>query len=177
MTLGASGTGPGEWVLLTYRMPRDPSTPRGLVWRKLRRLGVAQLADGLVAMPADARTREQLEWIAEEVREADGTAGVWLARPASVGQERELATTMAAARADEYAALHADTVAAAELPDAERARALRRLRDELRRIRRRDFFPPPERDTAIAALDELAAATPAPLRRRTAAPTPIASRP
>ena len=41
--------------MLTYRLPRDPSTPRGVVWRKLRRLGVAQLADGLVALPADAR--------------------------------------------------------------------------------------------------------------------------
>ena len=63
--------------MLTYRMPRDPSTPRSSVWRQLRRLGVAQLGDGLVALPADARTREQLEWLAESVREADGTAGVW----------------------------------------------------------------------------------------------------
>jgi membrane AbrB-like protein len=56
------GTGPGEWVLLSYRMPREPSTPRIAVWRKLKRLGIAQLSDGLVALPADARTREQLEW-------------------------------------------------------------------------------------------------------------------
>jgi DNA-binding transcriptional regulator PaaX len=57
--------GPGEWVLLTYRLPRDPSTPRSAVRRKLRALGVAQLADGLVALPADARTREQIDWVAE----------------------------------------------------------------------------------------------------------------
>jgi hypothetical protein len=61
------------------------------VWRKLRRLGVAQLADGLVALPADARSREQLEWVAGEVRDASGTAALWLARPASVAQERTLA--------------------------------------------------------------------------------------
>ena len=42
--------------MLTARMPREPSTPRSTVWRKLRRLGVAQLADGLVALPADARS-------------------------------------------------------------------------------------------------------------------------
>ena len=70
-----------EWVLLAYRLPRQPSTPRSNVWRKLKRLGVAQLGDGLVALPADARTREALEWIAEEVtrprRRGDG-----LARPA-----------------------------------------------------------------------------------------------
>ena len=49
--------GPGSWVLLSYRMPREPSTPRITIWRKLKRLGVAQLGDGLIALPADARTR------------------------------------------------------------------------------------------------------------------------
>jgi len=152
-------TGPGEWVMLTYRMPRDPSTPRSSVWRRLRRLGVAQLGDGLVALPADARTREQLEWIAEAVREADGTAGVWLARPATLAQERELATAMAAARAAEYQALRAEAEAAVSLGDVERARAVRRLRAELGRIRRRDFFPPAERDAAVAAVELLGTST------------------
>jgi hypothetical protein len=151
---------PGEWVLLTYRLPREPSTPRSSVWRKLRRLGVAQLGDGLVALPADARTREQLEWIADEVREAAGTAGVWLARPVSMSQERELATGMAATRAIEYLALRADAEAALGLPDAERTQALRRLRAELGRVRRRDFFPPAERDSAVAAVEQVAADTP-----------------
>ena len=45
------------------------------------RLGVVQLADGLVALPADARTREQLEWLADDVaRRRRG--GRRLARPA-----------------------------------------------------------------------------------------------
>ena len=35
-----------DWVLLAYRLPRVPSTPRSAVWRKLKRLGVAQLGDG-----------------------------------------------------------------------------------------------------------------------------------
>jgi hypothetical protein len=143
-------------VLLTYRLPREPSTPRITVWRKLRRLGVAQLADGLVALPADARTREQLEWVAADVREASGTAGVWLARPASQAQERELAAALAAERVTEYAAVRDEAVRAAALDHAGRRRALRRLRAELRRIRRRDFFPPAERDAAAAAVDALA---------------------
>ena len=87
--------GPGPWMLLCYRVPREPSAPRIAIWRKLKRLGVGQLGDGLVGLPADARTREQLEWVAEEVTEAGGSAGVWLARPASLAQERELAAAMA----------------------------------------------------------------------------------
>ena len=52
------------------------TTPRITLWRKLKKLGVAQLADGVAALPADARTREQFEWLAEEVVESGGQAGV-----------------------------------------------------------------------------------------------------
>lgn len=146
---------PSQWVLLSYRIPREPSTPRITVWRKLKRLGVAQLGDGLVALPADARTREHLEWIAEEVLEADGTAMVWLAQPASHSQERQLAQTMADARAAEYAAVLAEAQQAAALPEPERLRVMRRLRGELRRIHRRDYFPPSQRRAAERAVTSL----------------------
>jgi hypothetical protein len=157
---GRASDDPGLWVLLCYRVPREPSAPRIAVWRKLRRLGVGQLGDGLVALPADARTREQLEWVAEEVTEAGGSAGVWLARPATVAQERELAAVMAAARVTEYTAVIAGAEAALGAEDAARAAALRRLRGELRRITRRDYFPPAARDQARAAVEALAASGP-----------------
>ena len=147
-------------MLLSYRVPREPSAPRIAVWRKLKRLGVAQLGDGLVALPADARTREQLEWIAQEVREAGGQAGVWLAEPTDPTQERELAGEMAAARAGEYAAVTVEAEQASTLPHGQRRRTGERLRAELGRITRRDFFPPPQREQAQqevrALLDEAA---------------------
>ncbi|HMG32098.1 MAG TPA: Chromate resistance protein ChrB [Jiangellaceae bacterium] len=148
---------PGQWVLLCYRLPREPSTPRIAVWRKLKRLGVAQLGDGLVALPADARTREHLEWVADEVTEAGGTASVWLALPASRRQERDLAHQMATARAAEYAAIAAHAAAADDAPSS--LGLLRRLRAEFARVTRRDFFPPTERGAARAALDDLATET------------------
>lgn len=146
----------GRWVLLAYRIPREPSRPRIAVWRKLERLGVGRLGDGLVALPADARTREQLDWIAEEIGEAGGSASVWLATPGTAAQEREIAQAMRAARAAEYEVVIAEAADAAATSDAEQARAVRRLRAELRRIGRRDFFPPPHRDTARAAVQALA---------------------
>lgn len=147
-----------EWVLLTYRVPREPSTPRIAIWRRLKRLGVAQVGDGLVALPADARTREQLEWAAEEVEQAGGRASVWLARPTSLGQERRMATEMSAARAAEYEQVRRKAVAATADDDPAGVRStLTRLRSEQRRIERRDHFPPPERAAARAALRALSA--------------------
>src|SRR6266568_2637169 len=96
-----------DWVLLAYRLPRVPSTPRSAVWRKLKRLGVAWLGDGLVALPADPRTREQLEWVAEEVTEHGGEATLWLGRPLDTDAASMVADRMTAAVAAEYDALAA----------------------------------------------------------------------
>lgn len=153
----AQNLGPQEWVFLTYALPRTPSAPRLALWRRLKRLGVVQLSDGLVALPADARTREQLEWAADEAIAAGGTAGVWLTRPTTRAQGRQLGDTMNAARTKEYATLACEAQAAMSLGEADRARALRRLRAEQHRIGRRDFFRPRERERARQALAELAA--------------------
>lgn len=146
-----------RWVWLVYRLPRQPSSPRIAVWRGLRRLGVAQVADGVAALPLDARTREQLEWIADEVVEAGGEASVWVVEPTSQATGRRLAEAMAAERAEEYRELIGEAHAAIDEDGATRRRVVRRLRRQLRRIRRRDYFPPVERDQAEAAVQTLVA--------------------
>lgn len=123
-----------------------------------------QIVDGLVALPLDARTREQLEWAAEEVLEAGGEASIWLAEAAATSQERSFARQMAAAVAAEYAAVMAAAEAAGGEPVGPRRRTLGRLRREMRRIRTRDFFPPPEADAARAAVEALGVAVEAPTR-------------
>jgi len=144
-----------EWVMLSYRLPREPSTPRISLWRRLKKVCVAQVADGLVALPADARTREQLEWAADYVVEHDGEASVWLARPASAASARALATAMRSARAEEYLELAAAARDALTQERGERRRALERLRRTRRQIGRRDYFPPVERDAAGESLRAL----------------------
>ena len=146
----------GDWVLLAYKLPRDPSTPRIALWRGLRRLGTAQSIDGLAALPADSRTREQLEWLADAVLEAGGQAEVWVGRPGSAAQERAIAQRMQAAISEQYDQVTADARAALAVPSGQRKRTLGRLRRQLRRIRRRDYFPAPQREQATTAVDALA---------------------
>ena len=146
-----------DWVLLAYRLPRVPSTPRSAVWRKLKRLGVAQLGDGLVALPADPRTREQLEWIAEEVTDHGGEATLWLGRPLDTRAISVVVGRMTAAVADEYDAVAAEAAAMGTADAAARRRAVARLRRELHRIQGRDFFTCPQREAARRAIEHLAA--------------------
>ena len=152
-----------DWVVVVYRVPREPSSPRIAIWRRLRNLGVGQLGDGVVALPEDARTREHLEWIADQVTEAGGSALLLRAQALSAADEQAMASAMARARAQEYHDLAAAAHLAAGTPPespADRSRTLKRLRRELRAIQRRDYFPPAERDAAVAAVRRLAAAEP-----------------
>jgi len=61
-----------------------------------------------------------------------------------------------AAVAEEYGAVIDQAHAAAAMPGGRQRRTLARLRRELGRIRRRDYFPPRERALAQRAVEALA---------------------
>lgn len=143
-----------DWVLLSYRIPREPSTPRIAIWRKLKDLGVAQVGDGLVALPHDARTKEHMEWVAAKVIEADGEAIVWVATPAGRRTSKQLASDMRAARDQEYRALLSEI----EAEESAGMRSVRRWRRELRRIDKRDYFRAPSRTEVRLAIEAHAGA-------------------
>jgi hypothetical protein len=148
-----------EWVLLAYRLPREPSTPRITVWRKLKRYGAAQIVDGLVALPATARTREQLGWVANDVLDAGGEASVWVARLDTAKFERTLVARMAAEIAAEYREVIAAAAEAGNGANGSPRRTITRLRRELRRLDERDHFGSAERARAHRAVDRLAKQT------------------
>jgi len=147
-----------KWVLLAYRIPREPSTPRIAVWRKLRQLGAVNIVDGLVALPSNNSTREQLQWLGEQVREADGEAWVWDAVLSSAARERTLITAMSREVAGDYRALAKSARRARDEDAPARGRAVARLRREFRRVAARDYFGAPEKRAATEALDRAAAA-------------------
>jgi hypothetical protein len=80
---------PPPWILLSSRLPRQPSRLRLGVWRRLKRLGAILVHDAVWMLPADAKTREAFEWLADEIAEQGGTAWIWEAAGLSPAQDRE----------------------------------------------------------------------------------------
>ncbi len=83
----AQGT---SWVLLVYRIPREPTSSRAMIWRKLKRLGALLLHDAVWVLPATTWTREQFQWLAVEIGELEGEAYLWESRLLLNGQEDAL---------------------------------------------------------------------------------------
>jgi hypothetical protein len=66
-----------SWLLLVYRIPREPTAGRVFVWRKLKQLGAVALQDAVWVLPATPRTQEQFQWLAAEITELKGEAILW----------------------------------------------------------------------------------------------------
>jgi len=143
-----------DWVMLVYRVPREPSTPRIAIWRKLRKYGAYQLTDGVVLLPASARTREQLEWVAEDAVSAGGSGEVWSAAPTNPAEFERIRAELQSARGAEYAEIVVEAQQAEDHADP--AKQLGVLRRRFREITRRDHFPTESRETARQALRTLA---------------------
>lgn len=66
-----------QWLLLVYRIPRDPTASRVYVWRKLKQLGAISVQDAVWVLPATPRTREQFQWLASEIVELQGEVSLF----------------------------------------------------------------------------------------------------
>jgi hypothetical protein len=144
-----------RWVLLVYRLPREPSRHRVAVWRKLRDLGALYLQDGVAALPEDAVTREQLEWLQLRVREAGGEATLWEGRPGTVAEEAALVEAFRFSREEAYRAIIAEAERLqrkAQMGGGQTLEQLGKLEREFRAERRRDYFRSPLRLQAAEAL-------------------------
>src|SRR5215470_2430140 len=65
------------WMVLVYKVPREPTANRAYVWRKLKRLGALLLHDAVWVLPATPWTREQFQWLTVEIGELGGEAYLW----------------------------------------------------------------------------------------------------
>ncbi|MDQ3638935.1 MAG: chromate resistance protein [Actinomycetota bacterium] len=155
--VGEADAGKTRWLILIYQLPREPSRHRVAVWRKLKALGALYLQDGAAALPEDAVTREQLEWLQLRVREAGGEATLWEALPNTVAEGRSLVEEFRASREVAYKGLISAAGRLRRKAELGSDGALLReelgkMEREFRAERRRDYFRSPLRNEAAAAL-------------------------
>lgn len=79
-----------NWLLLTYKLPSEPSARRVYVWRKLKRLGAVTIFDAVWVLPETPRTHEQFQWLTAEIQELGGEAMFWKAQAELANQEEAL---------------------------------------------------------------------------------------
>jgi ChrB-like protein len=155
-----------DWLLCSYRLPREPSRLRLAVWRRLKRFGAVMVHDGLWVLPNDAKTREDFEWLAEEIEERGGSAMLWEARSLPGDQDSAVALRFRAEAVERYASIAqaAKRVArkgkrrGSSAQSIEKAmQQLRGLERALRLERRRDYFRAPGRQQAEDTVQEAVA--------------------
>jgi Protein ChrB, N-terminal len=66
-----------KWILLTYKIPSEPSARRVYIWRKLKRMGALLHQDSCWILPSNPHTREQLQWLSAEIIEMGAEATLW----------------------------------------------------------------------------------------------------
>ena len=153
-----------KWLLLSYHLPREPSRPRLAVWRRLRRMGAVLLHESIWTLPVNPKTREAIEWLAEEIEEDGGTALLWEAECLAPKEERLIVARFRSEAQARYRAI-ADSAAAIRRAATSRRRtrsaalvvtAMRQLRGLERAVRlerRRDYFRVEARAEAESAVD------------------------
>lgn len=156
-----------SWVIVTYRLPVEPSRHRVATWRELRRVGALSLQQATWALPARPPFLEAISRVETLVERAGGEALVFEADPRGEQSEERLERLFTAEREEEWAEFLAECAkfeleidkeiskekfTLAELDEEDQS--LERLRRWFRELRGRDVFLAPSREAAERRLKE-----------------------
>jgi hypothetical protein len=158
-----------DWLVLTYRLPAEPSRHRVAVWRELRRVGAVSLQQATWALPSRAEFLAALDRSSALVERAGGEMFVFEARPRGEESERDLERLFTDEREQEWGEflsecakyqeeiakeIRTEKFTAAELDEEEQS--LERLQRWNREIRSRDLFGAPSASAAELELKRCA---------------------
>jgi vacuolar-type H+-ATPase subunit I/STV1 len=156
-----------EWLVLTYRLPAEPSRHRVAVWRELRRVGALSLQQATWAVPARGEFIDAVSRAVSLVERAGGEAVVFDGTPRGQESDVRLAQLFTKDREEEWQEfvsecgkfekeidkeIRTEKFTAAELDEEEQN--LERLRRWFRELRARDVFVAPSQERAEVRFKE-----------------------
>ena len=136
-----------SWLLLLYSLPTKRNTERVAVWRRLKKMGAAQLTTSTYLLPDQPAQHEHFQWLAKRIRDSGGDATLVRAQEIEGLTPEKVVSLFNSARDQEYVALKKTLLSfltnkkksSAEVPAAE----LERLTRQFRELREIDFFDSP----------------------------------
>jgi hypothetical protein len=171
-----------NWLVLTYSLPTGPnSSARVTLWRRLRRIGAVTVSGGAYLLPNRDPCREAFQWLAQEIRQAQGEALILHVAQVEGLSDAEAIQLFHAARHKDYAELETQVVALEEQlagDQVTRAAALdglERLRRRLAELSRIDYFDAPEGSQLAARLSQIAVTLSPPSAQPLVAPATVAA--
>jgi hypothetical protein len=151
------------WLLLLYSLPAKRNTERVAVWRRLKKMGAAQLTTSTYLLPDQPAQYEHFQWLAKQIRDSGGDSTLIRAQEIEGLTPEKVISLFNSARDQEYIALKKalqSSLTNRKKSSAEVAAAeLRRLTRQFRELREIDFFDSP-RGHEVAMLLRRAEGTP-----------------
>jgi hypothetical protein len=151
-----------EWLLLLSFFPAKRAHARVQAWRRLHRIGAVSLKHSAYVLPHSAESREDFEWIRNEIAAAGGEAMVLVTLAPDQSVHDDIVDTFRATRREDFKVLAAAAATLLKKTSGKRAADARSLTQGVRRLRERfdetvrlDFFETPEREAVAALLAQL----------------------
>src|SRR3954453_23552037 len=90
-------------LLLAHQLPTKPAYFRVKIWRRLQSIGAVAVKSTVYALPANAETQEDFEWLLKEIVEGGGEAMVCEARLVDGLSDAQVEALFNSARDGDYA--------------------------------------------------------------------------
>lgn len=164
-------TEPTAWLLMTYKVPAEPSKLRVGIWRRIRGLGAVYLQNSVCVLPTSADHQRQLRMVQSDIEQGGGEAVIFETTALDAKQEELVVARFKHDRDQDYEEfldkcadfkrevdkeVKADHYTFAELK--ENDEDLKKLKGWLEKVRALDFYGAPARGAAeeqLAQCEEL----------------------
>lgn len=135
-------------MLLIHQLPTKPAYFRVKIWRRLHDIGAVAVKSTVYALPANAETQEDFEWLLKEIVEGGGEAMVCEARLIDGLSDAQVRTLFDRARDEDYEAIASEArglsakldEASAQDQKGEARAQVGRLRKRIAQVAEIDYF-------------------------------------